>query len=279
MNFPVYRGLMNSAPTFKHLVPLSRRTATAVFSTMAAHPPVLWNIQNVSDFLHRLTQDRKGATYEEIGLNATPSRPPLDSIWLEYRNRVFNVGVYCELYEEQAWRLYIFTKQGADPVLVLPGMGVVSCGDDGVLVRSEVGVGDDLPDDDAKEMVDTIVAGAMGVVMVSFMFSHCKNVEIVERLPKRHEQRQAKREGQPVLRFHEIVIDPNRTEMREESQGSSPGGGKKRALHIARGHFAHYTAEKPLFGKHTGTYWVPAHVRGSDEQGVIDKRYKVKAAT
>jgi hypothetical protein len=37
--------------------------------------------------------------------------------------------------------------------------------------------------------------------------------------------------------------------------------------------------ERPLFGKIPGTSWVPAHVRGSLEEGAVVSDYKVGAPT
>jgi hypothetical protein len=52
--------------------------------------------------------------------------------------------------------------------------------------------------------------------------------------------------------------------------------GLKRALHICRGHFAHYE-DKGLFGKYKGRFWIPQHVRGSIETGAALKDYQVNA--
>lgn len=53
-------------------------------------------------------------------------------------------------------------------------------------------------------------------------------------------------------------------------------GGGQLPLHLVRGHLATYTDEAPLFGKHTGTYWRPAHARGNPEKGISTKDYRVK---
>lgn len=45
--------------------------------------------------------------------------------------------------------------------------------------------------------------------------------------------------------------------------------------HYCRGHFATYTEEKPLFGKYSGKFWIPAHVRGSVKNGAVVKDYCV----
>jgi hypothetical protein len=47
-------------------------------------------------------------------------------------------------------------------------------------------------------------------------------------------------------------------------------------LHLCRGHLKHYTEEKPLFGKYSGTFFIPAHVRGNKKNGVVIKNYKLK---
>ena len=46
-------------------------------------------------------------------------------------------------------------------------------------------------------------------------------------------------------------------------------------LHTVRGHFAHYTADAPLFGKYVGTWWRPWHVRGNPDHGVVVSDYKL----
>lgn len=46
---------------------------------------------------------------------------------------------------------------------------------------------------------------------------------------------------------------------------------------FCRGHFSTYTEDRPLFGKVSGTFWVPSHVRGSAKQGVVVSDYNVKA--
>ena len=45
------------------------------------------------------------------------------------------------------------------------------------------------------------------------------------------------------------------------------------ARHMCRGHFRTYTAERPMLGKHVGTFWVEMHARGSTKRGQIVKDY------
>jgi hypothetical protein len=61
------------------------------------------------------------------------------------------------------------------------------------------------------------------------------------------------------------------------SEGRANETGIKHALHICRGHFRTYTPDKPLFGKVTGTIFVPMHARGSAQEGIVVQNYKVNA--
>ncbi len=45
---------------------------------------------------------------------------------------------------------------------------------------------------------------------------------------------------------------------------------------IAEHHFKHYNAERPLMGKHVGTYWWGWQVRGEAEHGMVVADYEVK---
>jgi hypothetical protein len=120
-------------------------------------------------------------------------------------------------------------------------------------------------------------SGTFGIpLLLALSFLHCKNVV-------RHDTTETdgpsskwlRRQRVPEIRYHVLDINPMKEVLRTE--GGIDRNGIKKALHICRGHFATYTEEKPLFGKYTGTVWVPAHIRGSADQGVVDKDYRVKA--
>ena len=103
---------------------------------------------------------------------------------------------------------------------------------------------------------------------------HCRNVELRDRPVSRQQRRMAERTGKPVITYKELVIDAFRKQVRYESEQSGDNQ-IKRALHICRGHFATYGDHNPLFGRLTGTFWRPMHVRGSKEAGEVRKTYKV----
>lgn len=79
------------------------------------------------------------------------------------------------------------------------------------------------------------------------------------------------------LKYHTLsVIKPGKTYIQNRKgctnfEGSTP-------LHLCRGHLRTYTQERPLFGKLSGTFFIPAHVRGSIDNGAVVKDYRLKAS-
>lgn len=112
------------------------------------------------------------------------------------------------------------------------------------------------------------------VALMSFQFANCRNVNRIEVLPTRQQRRLAERKGEPVLSHYVLAIDAN-IQRKAHPKGESIPQGKR--LHIARGHFATYTEAAPLFGKLVGRFWVPAHVRGRADAGMVSKDYRVEA--
>jgi hypothetical protein len=114
------------------------------------------------------------------------------------------------------------------------------------------------------------------VVLLAISFMNCKNVATAEHEPDRQINRERRKAGlRPFVRHHTIDIEPMKRVLKTEGRVETEG--LRRALHVCRGHFAHYTEEKPLFGKVAGTFWVPAHTRGSAQQGVVVSDYRFGA--
>jgi len=113
-------------------------------------------------------------------------------------------------------------------------------------------------------------------VHLTFSFMHCKNIKQREVVPPAIlRQPWKKKHGRPLVRYRVLDIDPMRKVLK--SEGRSDEVGLKKALHICRGHFATYTEDAPLFGRVTGTFWKPQHVRGSAKHGAVVKDYRVGA--
>ncbi len=132
------------------------------------------------------------------------------------------------------------------------------------------------------EAVQSSAVRALAPFLMAIGFTHCKNVEMVDapETPYKVRRKQELKLGHPLVRVKELIIDPSRVQRRVDRTGMTSRDDMKhqKALHIARGHFAHYTDDRPLFGKYTGTFWRPAHVRGSADVGTVYKDYVVKGA-
>ena len=139
-----------------------------------------------------------------------------------------------------------------------------------------------LPDYTAKSM-DNQPPTALGEELIAFVnatllaicFMHCKNVQLcaVNPNPKESKLWQARHE-MPLQKYTVLEIDHLKQSLRTE--GRMDETGLKRAMHICRGNFAHYTEDHPLFGKYIGDFWRPQHMRGNESLGRIDKIYEVK---
>lgn len=117
------------------------------------------------------------------------------------------------------------------------------------------------------------------VMTLSLSFINCKNVVLDEVQPETPTQtaEEKRRNIWPKLphSFHTIRIEPFKTRTKT---GETVGEGSTMRLHIVRGHFHTYSADKPLFGnpKLVGQFWIPQHRRGDAAEGDIDAEYDIK---
>lgn len=162
---------------------------------------------------------------------------------------------------------------------VIPELGIMfgvnaDCQIDWITLMS---AGDSVPADRAAIYCNEMAIRSFVSVM-AIMFMHCRNV--VRRDVTETEGPSAKwlrRQKAPEIRYHVLDINPMKEVLRTE--GGIEHNGLKKAMHICRGHFVRYSEERPLFGKHSGTFWKPAHVRGSAEHGIVDKDYELKLSS
>ena len=89
-----------------------------------------------------------------------------------------------------------------------------------------------------------------------------------------------RRQRVPELKYHALQIDPNMGAKPRAGERKTEGDRSGKALHICRGHFAHFRDDglsQGLFGRRRfGTFWIPAHTRGSLEHGKVISTYNVK---
>lgn len=102
---------------------------------------------------------------------------------------------------------------------------------------------------------------------------NCKNITTQDIYPDKKLNNKRKKYGKRKLfTYKTLIIKP--TGKKQKSQALQ--GLWDNRIHLCRGHFKEYTAEKPLFGKITGRYWWQPSIRGNAKNGMIVKDYEVK---
>lgn len=105
---------------------------------------------------------------------------------------------------------------------------------------------------------------------------NCRNVKTAETgSVKMRRSGTEKRRGVPPreLRYSTIML-PGGGSVASQKRG---GSHRAAAVHRVRGHFKTFTAERPLLGKHVGTYWWGWNVRGNPERGEVQSDYVIGA--
>ena len=204
-------------------------------------------------------------------LNKEEARKIKDSFKKEHRHPVN--------YDEEMFQIYddgFYTGLG-----LYAGeshLGDMRCYADesGVMLASVVYVDDDFNEfKNTKTNVEgdlfAFVLLAVLPALAAISFMHCKNVALIDEPLSRQQRRMKERKG--GIHYKVLDIEPFKKQVRSEMR---PGESQlQRALHICRGNFATYTEDKPLFGKLTGTYWRPMHVKGNKSRGEIVKDYDI----
>lgn len=113
-------------------------------------------------------------------------------------------------------------------------------------------------------------------LMDTLLFMSCKNVGLKknDNDPK-ESRRAAKRHGgtPDSYRYHTLIVRP------PGAKSDSPGidiGIMPR--HVCRGHFSEYGPEFGkglLFGKYSGRFFIPPHMKGDKKNGVVEKDYVI----
>lgn len=113
---------------------------------------------------------------------------------------------------------------------------------------------------------------------------NCRNVHVVDgpRPERKVAAKQTKKLGRPPLTYSVVKIDPFKGR-RASSGGTAGGTGRSVRMHTVPGHFAHFgnccpgshEARGLAFGKLTGMFWVPQHVRGSLSEGAVVHDYVI----
>ena len=140
----------------------------------------------------------------------------------------------------------------------------------------------EMADEESTRTISVQSVHRLHVPCLTLGFLHCKNVHQLDvtssdgPTPKWCRQRRV-----PELKYHALQIDPNLGSKPRSDARKTEGDRSGKALHICRGHFAHFRDDgvsQGLFGRNQfGTFWIPAHTRGSLEHGKVVSTYSVKA--
>jgi len=104
---------------------------------------------------------------------------------------------------------------------------------------------------------------------------NCKNVHITEDQshPSRQMLRKQARQKTPPVVYKWLSVGGIKKQA--DQDGTASGNKRQTRLHMVRSHWATYTADAPLFGRYTGTFFKPSFVKGSATVGQVVKGYSV----
>jgi len=247
---------------------------------------VKFDIQVAADLYWR--GDKDGYQRDELG----PLKLPYSDMWLEWEvpdgacvekdEAMMSelVGMRCGAYLKAAdddrgfVLVYLAVNPENDDLFVWPTVTQYHTDRQGKFIEARAlpkfeGVSEELARQSAA-MVDMFALPAL----MALGLINCKNVKHRETGSlKMRRSGTEKRRGIPAreLRYNTIILPG------EGSVASSKHGGSHRAaaIHRVRGHFKTFTAEKPLLGKHVGTYWWGWSVRGNPEHGEVQSDYVI----
>lgn len=104
---------------------------------------------------------------------------------------------------------------------------------------------------------------------------NCKNVTTVENhVPPKVAKARIRRGKPPGVTYKTLVVTLPGTKTTIPIRNR--GTGVQKGRHIVRGHFAHYGEHNKLFGRLTGSFYHPMHVRGRNKKRVILKDYELE---
>lgn len=110
---------------------------------------------------------------------------------------------------------------------------------------------------------------------ISAMHRRC---EVDEVTPDHKARRQAETHQKLELhKYYVLKVKPTKVTKPEDFRKIGTPAAKREGLreHTVRGHFRYYWPHKPLFGRISGSIFIPAHKRGKPTYGDIDKDYRV----
>jgi hypothetical protein len=238
-----------------------------------------FDVTNVYEYITRSNGSK------DIRSNDFPNiRPPASEVWLEWkllgRNEWIKTAggiLFTEKQGEELLAIYVgFIEQKTGEIDPIPPLEFY-IGLDGTILSEKLFKFNGKKWTEEK-FLNTPAKLFFNPLFLSLSFMNCKNIERKENSPSTKIQKKRENKNRfPLVTYHVLEIRSITKILRE--QGKSDSLGIKHALHICRGHFKDYNKGKGLFGKYKGLYWWDMHTRGSVDEGVVVKDYKVSPPT
>lgn len=174
---------------------------------------------------------------------------------------------------EARWLVSFVPFVGGRHVVAHQAPCCVAVAEDGSAMGNPIGhvlVPVDDAENETRSMANRLYFQTL-LIYATFAFMNCKNIttERVNAPPKVNKKRQ-KNGKAPLVSYRVLNIG---AVTRTLNGAGAKGTGIVKAMHICRGHFKTYTPDKPLLGRHVGTWFWPQTVRGKREAGTVVKDY------
>jgi hypothetical protein len=208
-------------------------------------------------------------------------RPSYPGAWLEWgaeeRDGDGWVDSACAMHEEReadenhVYSLLLFSSYNGQPITMLSKRVYLVVDADG---RYNGEVMQDVWDENGdraylpEELSNELLTPWMALSLIN-----CRNVKTAEKgsIKVRRSGAQKRRGEKPfTIRYNTILLPGGGSEYDAKS-----GTHRATALHRVRGHFKTFTAERPLMGKHVGTYWWGWQLRGDPKRGIVISDYQI----
>jgi hypothetical protein len=162
---------------------------------------------------------------------------------------------------------------------IITTQGIWGIGDDGSLTKIKYVLLQSKSDPWSGESIKAITLISNLVfetLLLSFTFANCSNVKLEDVTEELQPEPKIRRRLRlPEVKRYTLNIAGHVT---RPSRDYDQGPQDVMPFHLCRGHFATYTADRPLFGnpKLVGRFWHPPHTRGKKANGEIIKDYAIQ---
>lgn len=254
----------------------------SIFDSQVPRPDAVFRIHNVAEYVYRTGMKMLPGHEDAICL-----RRAFPITWFDFRVPANKDEIHIGALSQETLidnRLYgcstfYFIKCSQGPFNIL-GEGTVVYTEKGKYVHDKrnqfilYGRDNEEWSEVLSNTMHDLLCECDAVLTLALNFLHCRNVEIIENPLRAIEIKARKAENRDYFeKYYTLKIDPIKKILNTEGQAETMG--LKYALHICRGHFKTYEG-KGLFGKYPGTYFWPAHVRGDETVGKINKDYSIQ---